>query len=192
MVAVRSAYINKAGEFDLEKWIVSLGIISQKLCECLAEIWAYCLQQMQGHLDASLLLWRGVEMVEIFLILSMDIDMLRAALLFFLADANVVSEDVLRESVGKLVVNFIYGVRDMAAICQLKAMHIDFVFFEQVDNVCWMLLAMVDDFCCVVIKLAERIAYLREVKDALEDECVLAAKECINIYALLVNCFGIG
>ncbi|ETJ42571.1 GTP pyrophosphokinase, partial [human gut metagenome] len=48
--------------------------------------------------------------------LSMDIDTLRAALLFPLADANVVSEDVLRESVGKSVVNLIHGVRDMAAV----------------------------------------------------------------------------
>lgn len=68
MVAVRSAHINKAGEFDPEKWIASLGITSQKSCECLAETWAYCLQQTQGHPDASLLLWRGVEMVEIDLI----------------------------------------------------------------------------------------------------------------------------
>lgn len=37
MVAVRSAHINKAGEFDPEKWIASLGITSQKSCECLAE-----------------------------------------------------------------------------------------------------------------------------------------------------------
>lgn len=131
-------------------------------------------------------------MVEIFSILSMDIDTLRAALFFFLADVNVVSEDVLRESVGKSVVNFIYGVRDMAAIRQLKATYIDFVFFEQVDNVRRMLLAMVDDFRCVVIKLAERIVYLREVKDASEDERVLAVKECINIYVSLVNRFGIG
>ena len=35
MVAVRSAHINKAGEFDPEKWIASLGITSQKSCECL-------------------------------------------------------------------------------------------------------------------------------------------------------------
>ena len=60
MVAVRSAHINKAGEFDPEKWIASLGITSQKSCECLAETWAYCLQQTQGHPDASLLLWRVV------------------------------------------------------------------------------------------------------------------------------------
>ena len=48
MVAVRSAHINKAGEFDPEKWIASLGITSQKSCECLAETRAYCLQQTQG------------------------------------------------------------------------------------------------------------------------------------------------
>src|SRR5699024_7920697 len=114
MVAVRSAHINKAGEFDPQKWIASLGIASQKSCECLAETWAYCLQQTQGHPDASLLLWRGVEMVEILSTLSMDIDTLRAALLFPLADANVVSEDVLRESMGKSVVHLIHGVRDMA------------------------------------------------------------------------------
>lgn len=96
MVAVRSAHINKAGEFDPKKWIASLGISSQQSCERLAETWAYCLQQTQGHPDADLLLWRGVEMVEILSTLSMDIDTLRAALLFPLADANVVSEDVLR------------------------------------------------------------------------------------------------
>lgn len=83
---------------------------------------------------------------------------------------------MLRDSVGKSVVNLIHGVRDMAAIRQLKATHTDSVSSEQVDNVRRMLLAMVDDFRCVVIKLAERIAHLREVKDAPEDERVLAAK----------------
>ena len=95
-------------------------------------------------------------------------------------------------SVGKSVVNLIHGVRDMAAIRQLKATHTDSVSSEQVDNVRRMLLAMVDDFRCVVIKLAERIAHLREVKDAPEDERVLAAKECTNIYAPLANRLGIG
>jgi GTP pyrophosphokinase len=52
-----------------------------------------------GHPDADLLLWRGVEMVEILSMLNMDIETLQAALLFPLADADVV-EDVLRESVG--------------------------------------------------------------------------------------------
>lgn len=122
-------------------------------------------------------------MVEILSMLNMDIETLQAALLFPTADADVVTEDVLRESVGQSVVALIHGVRDMAAIRQLKAAQTDSVSSEQVDNVRRMLLAMVDDFRCVVIKLAERVAHLREVKDAPEDERVLAAKECTNIYA---------
>lgn len=182
MVAVRSAHLNKAGEFDPKKWIASLGISSQQSCERLAET-RLLSRKTQGHPQADLLLWRGVEMVEILSTLSMDIDTLRAALLFPLADGEVVSEEVMQESVGKSVVTLIHGVRDMAAIRQLKATHTDSVSSEQVDNIRRMLLAMVDDFRCVVIKLAERIAHLREVKDAPEDERVLAAKECTNIYA---------
>jgi len=192
MVAVRSAHLNKAGEFDPKKWIASLGISSQQSCERLAETWDYCREKTQGHPQADLLLWRGVEMVEILSMLSMDIDTLRAAMLFPLADGNVVSEEIMQESVGKSVVTLIHGVRDMAAIRQLKATHTDSVSSEQVDNIRRMLLAMVDDFRCVVIKIAERIAHLREVKDAPEDERVLAAKECTNIYAPLANRLGIG
>ena len=59
MVAVRSAHLNKAGEFDPQKWIASLGISSQQSCERLTETWAYCLRTTQGHPDADLLLWRG-------------------------------------------------------------------------------------------------------------------------------------
>lgn len=65
MVAVRSAHLNKAGEFDPKKWIASLGISSQQSCERLAETWDYCREKTQGHPQADLLLWRGVEMVEI-------------------------------------------------------------------------------------------------------------------------------
>ncbi|MDU4276956.1 MAG: hypothetical protein E7I10_27470, partial [Enterobacter asburiae] len=49
MVAVRSAHLNKAGEFDPQKWIASLGISSQQSCERLTETWAYCLRTTQGH-----------------------------------------------------------------------------------------------------------------------------------------------
>ncbi|WP_067707563.1 MULTISPECIES: GTP diphosphokinase [unclassified Erwinia] len=192
MVAVRSAHLNTAGEFALDQWITSLGISNQQSCERLADTWRYCDEATRNHPDAALLLWRGVEMVEILSMLSMDNESLRAALLFPLADANVVSEAVLEEEFGKAIVSLVHGVRDMDAIRQLKATHNDSMASEQVDNVRRMLLAMVEDFRCVVIKLAERIAHLREVKDAPEDERVLAAKECTNIYAPLANRLGIG
>ncbi|QHM72235.1 GTP diphosphokinase [Mixta intestinalis] len=192
MVAVRSAHLNTAGEFALDQWITSLGIVNPQSSERLADTWRYCEAATQSHPEQSLLLWRGIEMVEILSMLSMDNDTLRAALVFPLADANVVSEETLEETFGKAIVSLVHGVRDMDAIRQLKAIHNDSMASEQVDNVRRMLLAMVEDFRCVVIKLAERIAHLREMKDAPEDERVLAAKECTNIYAPLANRLGIG
>ncbi|SQI31871.1 GTP pyrophosphokinase [Serratia plymuthica] len=192
MVAVRSAHLNTAGEFALDEWIASLGLPNPQSCERLAATWRYCEQQTQNHPDAPLLLWRGLEMVEILSTLSMDNDSMRAALLFPLVDAGIVPEETLTEEFGKGITYLVHGVRDMDAIRQLKATQNDSMASEQVDNVRRMLLAMVEDFRCVVIKLAERIAHLREVKDAPEDERVLAAKECSNIYAPLANRLGIG
>lgn len=192
MVAVRSAHLNTAGEFALDQWIASLSISNPQSCERLAQAWRYCEAETRTHPEQALLLWRGIEMVEILTMLSMDIDSLRAALLFPLANVGVVSEEELEQSFGKSIVSLVHGVRDMDAIRQLKAIHNDSMASEQVDNVRRMLLAMVEDFRCVVIKLAERIAHLREMKDAPEDERVLAAKESTNIYAPLANRLGIG
>ncbi|WP_288475579.1 GTP diphosphokinase [uncultured Pantoea sp.] len=192
MVAVRSAHLNTEGDFALDQWIASLGIANPQSCQRVAETWRYCEAQTQDHPDQSLLLWRGIEMVEILSMLSMDIESLCAALIFPLANDEVVSEEELEKTVGAGIVSLVHGVRDMDAIRQLKAIHNDSMASEQVDNVRRMLLAMVEDFRCVVLKLAERIMNLREVKDAPEDERVLAAKESTNIYAPLANRLGIG
>lgn len=192
MVAVRSAHLNTAGEFAAEQWIAELNITNPHLCERLTETWDYCQRVTQDHPDQSRLLWRGIEMVEILTMLSMDIDSLRSALLFPLINASVLTEAALEDAFGKNIVALVRGVLDMDAIRQLKAIQTDSVASEQVDNVRRMLLAMVEDFRCVVLKLAERIAHLREVKHGQEDERVLAAKECTNIYAPLANRLGIG
>ncbi|MBI6549451.1 GTP diphosphokinase [Xenorhabdus lircayensis] len=192
MVAVRSAHLTPAGEFAVDKWIASLNITSPQSSEKLAETWRYCHEKVQDHPDAELLLWRGVEMVEILSTLSMDNDSMRAALLFPILNAKLLDSETVTETFGEAITNLVNGVLEMDAIRQLKATHTDSICSVQVDNVRRMLLAMVEDFRCVIIKLAERIAHLREVKDASEDERVLAAKECSNIYAPLANRLGIG
>lgn len=192
MVAVRSAHLNTAGEFQLDKWIRNLGINSAESSQRLAATWKYCEQKIEGHEDAQLLLWRGLEVVEILATLSMDNDSMRAALLFPLADANIIDEETIKEVFGVGITNLVHGVLDMDAIRQLKATHDNSNTSAQVDNVRRMLLAIVEDFRCVVIKLAERITHLREVKDEAEEIRVLAAKECFNIYAPLANRLGIG
>ncbi|OKP03098.1 GTP diphosphokinase [Xenorhabdus eapokensis] len=192
MVAVRSAHLTPAGEFAVDKWIASLNITNPQSSEKLVETWRYCHEKVQGHPNAELLLWRGVEMVEILSTLSMDNDSMRAALLFPILNARLLDSETVTETFGKAITNLVHGVLEMDAIRQLKATHTDATCSVQVDNVRRMLLAMVEDFRCVIIKLAERIAHLREVKDASEDERVLAAKECSNIYAPLANRLGIG
>lgn len=80
----------------------------------------------------------------------------------------------------------------MQAIKALQQTQSNKVSVNQVDNIRRMLLAMVEDVRAVVIKLAERLCYLRQVKNADEETRVLAAKETENIYAPLANRLGIG
>ena len=63
---------------------------------------------------------------------------------------------------------------------------------EQVDRVRRMILAMVKDVRAVVIKLAERIAVIRNSDREDESARTLIAKEISNIYAPLANRLGIG
>ncbi|MGL5117639.1 MAG: GTP diphosphokinase, partial [Plesiomonas shigelloides] len=191
MVAVRGAHLNKDGVFALEKWINSLGL-SPEAGTRVSETWRYCEAQIADPEHAGVLLSRGLEMVEILATLSMDIDSLRAALIFPLVSDGVLTPERVEEECGKSIMNLISGVMEMDAIRQLNATQNGSTSSEQVDNVRRMLLAMVEDFRCVVIKLAERIAHLREVKDADEEQRVLVAKECTNIYAPLANRLGIG
>ncbi len=62
----------------------------------------------------------------------------------------------------------------------------------QVDNIRKMLLTMVEDVRAVVIKLAEQVCHLRNVKNADEEDRVIAAKETADIFAPLANRLGIG
>ncbi|KLU19882.1 (p)ppGpp synthetase, partial [Proteus mirabilis] len=192
MVAVRSAHLTPAGEFAVDKWVNSLNLTHVNAGSEIMQTWEYCHRTVQGREDAELLLWRGVEMVELLSTLSMDKDSMRAALLFPLAEENLIGQEIVTEHFGDAIWSLVRGVMEMDAIRQLKATHTNETSSIQVDNVRRMLLSMVEDFRCVVIKLSERIAHLREVKDATEDERVLAAKECFNIYAPLANRLGIG
>ncbi len=192
MVAVRSSHLNQAGEFIPDNWIANLGLADSGAGDQLVKTWHYCQRQTENHPDASLLLWRGLEMVEILSTLHMDNDSLRAALLFPLVNI-LIDEATLLEEFGRNIVCLVQGVRDMDAIHHLRVTHTGAVSARQLDKVRGMLLAMVEDFRCVVIKLAERIVHLRELKDApQEDERVLAAIECSNVYAPLANRLGIG
>ncbi|MDA9556335.1 GTP diphosphokinase [Vibrio sp.] len=191
MVAVRSAHLNTTEQFDLNQWVDSL-VLSPKNAKRVREVYRHCEKVLQGNTDAEVLLWRGREMIEILVTLSMDKATLVAAQLFPLVSDGAYSKEALRDDYSKEVVKLVEGVEEMAAIAQLNVTMANGAASEQVDNVRRMLLAMVDDFRCVIIKLAERICHLIEVKQAPDSVRRQAAKECNNIYAPLANRLGIG
>ena len=191
MVAVRGAHLKENDTFELSSWVDSLQQ-DARVAKGVMAAYQRCIELTTGKESAPLLLWRGREMVEILVTLSMDKDTLVAALLFPLVEAGIYDPEQLKEDYGSAILRMVTGVSQMAAIGQLNATKEGAAQSAQVDNIRRMLLSMVDDFRCVVIKLAERICHLREVKGEPDEVRRAAAKECANIYAPLANRLGIG
>ncbi len=192
MVAIRSTHLTFTREFTIDKWVANLKLTNNDSEKKLIELWHYCYRKVQRYENRQLLLWRSIEMGEILSTLSMDLDSLREAMLFPLVEAKILTEEIINIEFGKSIHVLLKGLMKMDPIRQLNARQLGEKSSTQVDIICQTLLAMMEDFRCVVIKMAERIAYLREVRERSEDKKVLAAKECINIYAPLANRLGIG
>ena len=194
MVAVRGSHLLNPQDFEIEKWCANLNV-AENVKVNLMTAWHYSQQKMtlraEHQQEEAHLLTFGVEMVEILNSLNMDADSLFTAMLFPIVRDQLVDLAQIEEDFGANISKLVRGVIEMDNIRQLNITHS--ASSLQVDNVRRMLLAMVDDFRCVIIKLAERIAFLRDAeKNYTEEERVLAAKECANIYAPLANRLGIG
>ncbi len=190
MVAVRDTHL-KTG-FNLQEWTDTLPLAAEER-DTLHSVFAYC-QTRLGETDseAMRLASRSAEMVGILLTLHMDMETLRAAILYPHVEAKHLTLEQAEDDFGPTIAQLLKGVIDMEAIRFLQSLNSGDVSDTQIDNVRRMLLAMVEDVRAVVIKLAERIACLREVKNADEETRVLVAKEITNIYAPLANRLGIG
>ncbi|MBR7629482.1 MAG: GTP diphosphokinase [Aeromonas popoffii] len=188
MVAVRDIHLKD--NFTLEEWVSSLTL-SDSDKDQLRTVYQYCLTLGDEALTNRLLV-RGVEMAGILLMLSMDLGTLKAAIIYPFVEAGLISQERMDEDFGPKIAKLVEGVLEMEAIRSLQTLHRSETSPEQVDNVRRMLLAMVEDVRAVVIKLAERIACLREAKKADEETRVLMAQEITNIYAPLANRLGIG
>lgn len=192
MVAIRASHLLTPEQFSIEDWSASLNIAPSSR-QKLIETWHYN-QQKLPSLDTKeqqYLLYAASEMVEVLCGLNMDLDSLLAAMLFPLVRRRILNYEQIKDDFGNDIRKLVKGVIDMDSIRQLSASQSSSNL--QVDNVRRMLLAMVDDFRCVVIKLAERVAFLREENHFIsEPEKILAARECSNIYAPLANRLGIG
>ncbi|MDN4501685.1 GTP diphosphokinase [Alteromonadaceae bacterium BrNp21-10] len=178
MVSIRKIHEQQSSSFS--EWLASMALADD--CKVLLSAIA------KDHEIPVM----GMEMVEILHELHMDNETLQAALVLPICLQKNWSEEVVTEHFGSSINTLISGVRRMEAIRSLHSNSHAKSNEAQIDNVRRMLLAMVEDVRAVVIKLAERVCRLRQVKKADEETRVLTAKECANIYAPLANRLGIG
>jgi GTP pyrophosphokinase len=176
MVTVRS--VQQPDRPDFQSWLTGL-MVSEETKSKLASL-----------TENPEILLIGQEMVEILAELNMDDATLQAALVFPYCEQHHLSKQDIEDEFGLEIAELLEGVRRMDAIRALHAKHQHDE--QQVDNIRKMLIAMVADVRAVVIKMAERICTLQQVKKADEETRVLVARECSTIYAPLANRLGIG
>ncbi|KFZ31741.1 (p)ppGpp synthetase [Pseudidiomarina salinarum] len=186
MVFVRATHVDKPGQ-NTGDWLAQLHPQErrQELEQHASKLQSYCHKQAQHYV-------KGQEMAEILIGLNLDQESLLAALYSPAYEAGLISDDQIIAASGTNLLKVLQAVRQMQTISDLQHFQHGKPDVVQIDNVRRMLLAMVADVRAVLIKLAERICYLRQVKDLDEEVRVLAAKECQEIYAPLANRLGIG
>lgn len=192
MVAIRNTHVK--GKLDLEAWWNSLNVTPEERTK-IQKVFEYCHNKIKETDDNMLRLTnRAIEIIGILQTLHMDIDSYLAAILYPHIEEHYFTIEQAEIDFGKQVAKLLRGVKDMEAIrfLQNMASSTSDISNAKIDTVRRMLLAMVEDVRAVIIKLSERIATLREVKNADEETRVAVAKEISNIYAPLANRLGIG
>jgi GTP pyrophosphokinase len=137
----------------------------------------------------------GLEMAQILAELQLDEASILAAILYRAVREGRLSLAQVRKDFDDEVAALIEGVLRMAAISAIQNTSEEVVLGQrqdQVDNLRKMLVSMIDDVRVALIKLAERTAAIRAVKDAPEDKRIKVAREVFNIYAPLAHRLGIG
>ena len=154
-------------------------LVSVKDVSTLEETANMLAERYSDHADALL---KGKEMVEILAPLNLDTESLLAALYAPLVDK--VTLDVEELPIERSLKVLLRNVQQMQNISELQSFQHGQPDGAQIDNVRRMLLSMVEDVRAVLIKLAERICFLREVKNADEETRVLAVRSGRNIRAI--------
>lgn len=190
MVSIRQSHL-LANLEGYQAWLEMLALSDDKQQQ-LERAYDYCLayceqKKLDDEFESSLP--ASKEIVEILAELNMDAETLLTAFLTPLYLNGKLDKEHLSKHFSRSVVELLKGVEQMAA---LGALSFQGKGSTQIDNIRRMLLAMVEDVRAVVIKLAQQVCLLRELKNASEEERVIAAKETDNIFAPLANRLGIG
>ncbi len=176
------------------------------------QIEAWLLQCQQRHIDHPLLkqaclyaqklsentispyaentLTQGLEMANELIELSCEPNTLAAAILYPSVYYQQTPAEELKLEFGPLITKLVVSAERMEGIHDISRE--TSTHPQQLDNMRKMLLAMVDDIRIVLIKLAERVVILKNLKKCSEAQQYAIAKQTMDLYASLANRLGIG
>ena len=149
----------------------------------------YELQVTKGNIDNQSLL-RAQGIVEILVALSVDMESLVAAYLAFIPDTQF-SKEMLIEEFGEGVAALVDGIERIRIIDndEIKSS------YEQdkahLEGLRKLLLGMAEDVRVVLIKLAERVQVMRDLKTMPDNVRRRVAQETVDIFSPLANRLGI-
>lgn len=115
---------------------------------------------------------------------KMDGDCVASGILHNIFSIEGVNEEEIQKLFGPVVFNI---VKDTSRITGLK---INATTIQQADNIRKMLFAMIDDVRVILVKLADRLDRMRNIKSIDEKKQRLIASEVIDIWAPLADRLG--
>ena len=187
------------GRVDIERWVTGLEQrVSLKDHQAMV---AACRMAEEHTLKAveDYPTWRnigesfsiGLEMADILAGLHLDQPALIAAVLYRCVRKSILPIEKVEERFGHEVARLIDGVQRMAAISQ-RQINQGLTQYNQQDNIRRMLVTMIDDVRVALIKIVERTAMLRQVRNDSEEKQQRLAREVFDIYAPLAHRLGVG
>ncbi|MCR4823297.1 MAG: RelA/SpoT family protein [Treponema sp.] len=115
---------------------------------------------------------------------KLDMDSLISGLLHSIFEVEGISEEEVKSKFGENVFKI---VRDTSKITGMK---INAATIQQADSIRKMLFAMIDDVRVILVKLADRLDRMRNLKSIEEKKQRLVAAEVIDIWAPLADRLG--
>ncbi len=133
---------------------------------------------------------QGLEIADILLTLKLDQDSIIAGIISSALNLPSLQNDHVQKMLGESVMKLVAGMRKTELITTLQQEKTGNQV--QMDKIRKMLLAMATDIRVVIIKLAERLAFMRGIKAIPLNDRKRYAQEIFDIYAPLANRLGIG
>ncbi len=179
------------GELDFTQW---LARISAQRTEQEKQLIYQACEWVKNTAEHAKCVQQICATVDILLDIGMDNETLVAAMLHPLADHHGLALDSIDAKFGKRIASLVNSALKMGSMDEVDSPALKDAAGQaaQSERLRKMLLAMVEDVRAVLLKLAERLYILRQLRHSGADEYRrLLARQTLNIHAPLANRLGI-